>query len=538
MQCNVMRGFWLPALAWITALGCSGATAVPVPQPAQPEPDRPPAVTASADEVALAQSSNSDFAIALYGQLAAERPGENLFFSPFSISSALLIATEGASGETAEQMGKALRVPKALRNTAAEAAGLPWQLAGLHKGQAAIYYRLSPEPVSPELRDKIGRLRKDLAAANGRTSALTQSGKWDEAYQSQVAAQKLADELNPLLKETEPYVWLAANALWCEKTYPFRQSFLDTIHTDYGNALFAVDFRSSAESVRQQINAWAARQTRDRVTDFLGPGAVTPDTRLVITNAVYFKGEWLDPFDASSTRPADFHLSDGKNNSVPMMSKYSYGSAGYGAFNADGTPFDTPREIPVDMPDTDPSLYPDARGFTALRLPYKGGKLFMAMIVPRSAAGLGQLEQKLSATGFKPWLDRIANRTVIVNVPKFKMESDYGLEKSLMALGMVRAFHRPGTSDGAQFDRITATSDPAQQLFISAVRHKTFVEVNEKGTEAAAVTGVPMPATGPAHEPPKTRPFIPTFWADKPFLFAICDTETNSILFLGRLVRP
>lgn len=531
MQCNATAGFWLLITAWATAQGCSGAGAVPV-------VDRPPAVTASAAEVNLAQAANGDFAVDLYRQLVAERPGENLFFSPFSISSALLIATEGASGETAEQMGRVLRIPHSLRNTGSDAS-LPWQLAGLHKGQAAIYYRLSPEPVSPELRDKIARLRDDLKSVNDRTAALNQSGKWDEAMQSHNAAQKLADELNPLLKEAEPYEWRAANALWGEKTYPFRASFLDTIHKYYGEVVFPVDFRSGAEAARGQINDWVARQTFDRVKDFLPAGSVDSITRLVITNAVYFKGEWLAPFDASSTRPADFHLADGKSMSVPMMSQYTYGWAGYGAFNGDGSAFDTPREIPIDMPDNDPSLYPDARGFTAVRMPYKGGKLFMAMIVPQSAAALGELERKLSAAGLKPWLDRIANRTVIVNVPKFKMEGDYSLDKSLQALGMVRAFNRPGGPDGAQFDRMTASDDPAQQLFISAVRHKTFVEVNEKGTEAAAVTSVAMDtAMAAPAERPKTRPFIPTFWADKPFLLAICDTETHSILFLGRLVNP
>jgi serine protease inhibitor len=507
----------------IAAPGCSRTTGEPV-------ADRPPAVTASPQELALAQSSNGDFAIDLYRQLAAERPGENLFFSPFSISSALLMAAEGASGETAEQMGKVLRVPHSLRSTGAEAAALPWQLAGLHKGQAAIYYRLSPEPISPELRDKIARLRDDLAAANSRTAALNNSRNWEEATQSNAAAQKLADELNPLLKETEPYEWRAANGLWAEKTCPFRASFLDTMHTFYGGVAFPVDFRSDADAARQQINAWVARQTLDRVKDFMGPGAVNSLTRLVITNAVYFKGEWLDPFDALSTRPADFHLADGKRVSTPMMSKYLY-SAGYGAFNGDGTAFDTPRKIPVDMPDNDPSLYPDA-------LTYKGGKLFMVMIVPQSAAGLGELERRLPSTGLKPWIDRIADRTVIVNVPKFKLETDYALEKPLRALGMVRAFNRPGSPDGAQFDRMTAGDDPAQQLFISAVLHKTFVEVNEKGTEAAAVTGLSMEAKEAEPPRPKTRPFIPTFRADKPFLFAMCDAETHSILFLGRLVSP
>ena len=332
MQYKSTPGFWLLMAASIAVHGCSRTSAEPV-------ADRPPAVTASPQELALAQSSNGDFAVDLYRQLAAEWPGENVFISPFSISSALLIATEGASGETAEQMGKVLRVPQALRSTGPEVAARPWQLAGLHKGQAAIGYRLSPEPLSPELRGKIVRLRDELAPANSRTAALEQSARWQEARQSEAAAKKLADELNPLLKETEPYEWRAANALWGEKTYLFRSSFLDTIHSFYGNALFPVDFRSNADAARQQINAWVARQTMDRIKDLLGRGLVDSSTRMVITNAVYFKGEWLEPFEASSTRPADFHLSDGKRVPTPMMSNYIGDSAGYGAFQGDGTAF-------------------------------------------------------------------------------------------------------------------------------------------------------------------------------------------------------
>ncbi len=531
MRQNATAGFWLLIALSIAAHGCSGASG-------ESAIERPPAVTASAEELTLAQSANNAFAVDLYEQLAKERPGENVFFSPFSISTALLIATEGASGETADQMGQVLHVPEALHAKGPDAASLPWQLTAFHKGQAAIYYRLSPEPTSAQVQDKITRLRGNLDAANRQTATLENSNKWQDAVQSHAAAQKLADELNALLKQTEPYEWRAANALWGEKTYPFRPSFLDTIHTYYGGVVMPVDFRGSVEAARQQINDWVAQQTRQRIKDLLGPGSVDSLTRLVITNAVYFRGEWFKPFEESATRPQDFHLADGKSVSTPMMSAYIFGWAGYGAFNSDGTVFDTPREVPVDMPDNDPSLYPDAHGFTALKLPYKGGKLFMALIVPQSADGLGEFEQKLPHMGLQHWIAAIPDRTVIANVPKFKLEAEYSLEKSLPALGMVRAFNEPGRPDGAQFDRMTTSDDPAQQLFIAAVRHKTFVDVNEKGTEAAAATAVRMDATGPAYERPKTRPFIPTFWANKPFLFAICDNDTHSVLFLGRVVTP
>jgi len=531
MQRNLAAGFWLTMVLSVVSQGCSNAAATPT-------VDRPPAVTASPAELALAESANGDFAVDLYQQLAKENPNQNLFFSPFSVSSALLIATEGASGETADQMGNVLHVPKTLRNAGPDAASLPWQLTDLHKGQAAIYYRLSPEPVSPELSAKIAKLRSDLDAANHETERLGTSDNWQKAEASNAAAEKLAGELNPLLAQTEPYEWRAANALWAEKTYPFRPSFLDTIHTYYGSVAIPVDFRGNAEASRQQINDWVAQQTRDRIKDLMPSGTVDNLTRLVITNAVYFKGEWLRPFDVGSTQPKDFHLPDGKSLQTPMMSKYLF-DGGYGAFNGDGTPFNTPQEIPVDMHDDDPSLYPDSHGFTAARLSYKGGKLFMAIIVPQSADGLASLEQQLPGKGLQPWIAGINDRTVIVNVPKFKLEAEYSLVKTLQALGMVRAFNSPADPAGAQFDRMTTSTDPAQQLYISAVQHKTFVEVNEKGTEAAAATGLAMAETKAApFEQPKTRPFIPTFWADKPFVFAICDNATHSILFLGRVEKP
>ncbi len=522
MRCSSLVGC---AVLFVTTMILTSDCAGVAPRPAD---GRPPAVNASADELKAAETANSKFAVDLYEQLAKERPNENLFFSPFSVSSALLIAAEGASGETAEQMSAALGVPKSSAS----------DLSSIHKGQAAIYFRLSPEPVAPALRQKIDRLRSDLDAANRHTTALEKSQKWDDAIKSNRAAETLAAELNPLLKQTEPYEWRAANALWGEQSYPFPSSYLNTIRTYYGGVVKPVDFRGHAEAARGEINDWVAQQTRDRIKDLMPPGSVDSMTRLVIANAVYFKGEWLEPFDESSTKPKEFHTSDGGKTPTRVMSKYLYNACGYGAFTAEGKEFETPREIPFEMSDDDPSLYPDAHGFTAVKLPYKGNKLFMVMIAPRSADNLAALEKRLPQTSLKSWIDKIVDRPVITNVPKFKLETEYGLERSLQALGMTRAFKNPIDPNGAQFNRMTTSDDPAKQLYVSVVRHKTFVEVNEKGTEAAAATGIAMPAAEARPQPPKTRPFTPTFWADKPFLFAICDRDTHSILFLGRMVKP
>ena len=527
MRCTTTAWLWLLLAACLVAPGCSGCSSATA-EPA-PEPDRPPKVVANADELALAQTANRDFAIKMYQQLAQERPGENLFFSPFSMSSSLLIAAEGATGETADQMDKVLGVPSGQR-------------AAIHKGQGAIYYRLSPEPTSPEVREKIAQLRRDLEAVNVQIERLEESKKWEENRNLRRTAHGLADELNGLLKENEPYEWRAANALWAEKTYPFRAAYLDTIHPNYGNVLLPVDFRQNSEAASKDINVWVEQQTHDRIKELLPPASVSTMTRLVITNTVYFKGEWLEPFKESATKPKDFHLADGTKISTPMMSQYAYNNAGYAAFQANGSPFATPHDIPFDMRDDDPSLYPDAGGFTMLELPYKGAKLAMAIIVPRSANGLADLERKLTADAIQNWIGSIQRRESIANVPKFKLATEYAVEKSLQSLGMVRAFQEPGGPHGAQFERMTESKDPNQQLFISAVRHKTFFEVNEKGAEAAAVTEVGMVTTaappGEGYRAPKTRPFIPTFWADKPFLFAIYDLDTHSLLFLGRMVTP
>ena len=206
MRRRLAVGFCLTLVLSVISQGCSNAAATPA-------VDRPPAVTASPAELAFAESANGDFAVDLYQQLAKENPNQNLFFSPFSVSSALLIAAEGASGETADQMGKVLHVPKSLRNSGPDAASLPWQLTDLHKGQAAIYYRLSPEPISPELSAKIAKLRSDLDAANHETARLQTSDNWQKAEASNAAAEKLAGELNPLLAQTEPYEWRTANAI-------------------------------------------------------------------------------------------------------------------------------------------------------------------------------------------------------------------------------------------------------------------------------------------------------------------------------------
>jgi serine protease inhibitor len=346
----------------------------------------------------------------------------------------------------------------------------------------------------------------------------------------------LADDLNRLTADLDLYELRIANALWAEKTYPFRRSYFDALQPIYGAVLRPVDFKNNFERARLRINDWAEQQTNNRVRDLIPPGALDAYTRLVITNAVYFKGSWLEPFPDRQTRDTPF-LGGG---TVKLMHDPDCATARYGAFNADGTSFTTPYEIPIEMPPHDPSLYPDERGFTLLSLPYKGRKLSMVWLLPRSAKGVPALERLLTHEKLQAWLQRLEGRKVDLSVPRVKLETTYRLTDSLKALGMVRAFLDPGRHpQGAQFDAMGESQDPDKRLSIGAALHKTFLEVNEQGTEAAAVTAIIMPAAMAAMPMErKTKPFVPIFTANQPFLFLIRDNATGTILFLGRFVGP
>ena len=484
----------IAALGFALLMLCSFFAAAPlasasaIASTAQPAPGTP-------EESVAAQRANGEFAIDLYRQLSKEQPGKNLFFSPFSISTALLLAAEGAVDETFRQMTTVLHLPS---NEPRPGTGPP--LAGFHRAQASLASSFSPPDLPASVRDERNRLRADV-----------------DLYELRIA-----------------------NALWAEKTYPFRRSYLDALQPIYGAVLHPVDFKHNSEPVRVEINRWAEQQTNDRIKDLIPRGALDNHTRLVITNAVYFKGSWAEPFLENATSDASFLAGGAVKQSIRLMHHRNRSTASYAAINADGTFFATPHEIPVEMPPTDPSLYPDDRGFTLLSLPYKGKKLSMVWLLPRSATGVPALEKLLAHDRLQTWLRQLEGREVDLSVPRVKLETNYRLTDPLKALGMVRAFVDPGRHpQGAQFDAMSESRDPDQRLYIGAALHKTFLEVNEKGTEAAAVTAIIMPtAMAAIPRERKTKPFVPIFTAKQPFLFLIRDNATGTILFLGRFVGP
>jgi serine protease inhibitor len=480
------------------------------------------------------------FAVDLYGQLAKENPGKNLFFSPYSMSSALAMTAEGARGETAEQMGKVLRFPEAARHLGNDAQLLPWNTALIHAGMAELHERLQTKPVPQGLRDELAAARKALEEsrtqekkpiAAGQDAKRQQGPPLSPATVRRLQAEeseRLAEKLNALSSQVDPYEIRVANALFGEKASKFVPAYLDTIQKFYGTgAVVAANFKGNAEGERVKINGWVEKQTNERIKDLLVKGALNSMTRMVLVNAIYFKGDWAVPFEKNATKREDFLTSSTRKVSVPMMRKDKLGGGRYGAFNADGSIFATPQRVGTHSAPDPKTLYPDKSGFLMAELPYKGKELSMVLLVPQDPDGLDAVERSLTSANLLAWLTKLESRDMNVQMPKFKLETDYqNMEKTLQAMGMVRAF----SPTDALFEGICAN----EALYLSTVCHKAFVEVTEKGTEAAAATAIGM-KLGSA---PPDQPFTPTFRADKPFLFAIRDVKSGMILFLGRIMNP
>jgi serpin B len=289
------------------------------------------------------------------------------------------------------------------------------------------------------------------------------------------------------------YQLLVANALWGQKGYGFLPEFLNLAKTHYGAGLNEADFVGAPEEARQKINAWVEDKTNKKIQDLITPGVLNELTRLVLVNAVYFKGDWVSKFDKARTRDEPFVLITGQNVNAPMMSQT-------GKFG-----------------------YAEVEDAQLLEMPYVGGVLSMVIVLPKKADGLPTLEQQLTSETLAEWLGKVHKTEVRVAVPRFKMTCQFSLNQALMALGMVDAF----TPDRADFSGMNGRRD----LYISAALHKAFVDVNEEGTEAAAATGVVVGITSAPMEPI-------IFRADHPFLFAIRDTRTGAMLFVGRVMNP
>ena len=367
---------------------------------------------------------NSSFAIDLYEKLRAS--DGNIFFSPYSISTALAMTYAGARGNTEEEMAKTLR------------------------------FSLDQESLHPAFANIESRLNKLQKAGNVKLSV--------------------------------------ANSLWPQQGYRLLDEYLSLVKKHYGVSITPVDYKHAREAARKMINKWVEDKTQDKIKDLIQPGVLDALTRLVLVNAIYFKGNWESQFKISRTKDAPFYVTPNKSVQAPIMSQKQK------------------------------FRYAEIETLQVLELPYVGDELSMIVLLPRKADGLKQLESSLSVENLKRWKRRIGKREVLVFLPKFKMTSMFRLDKTLVSMGMVDAFN----DSKANFAGMDGRPD---WLYIGAVLHKAFVDVNEEGTEAAAATAVVMKLSGMPAPPP-------TFRADHPFVFLIHENRTGNILFMGRVTDP
>jgi serpin B len=364
---------------------------------------------------------NNKFAVDLYQKLQGLEG--NLFFSPYSISTALAMTYAGARADTQTQMAQALHF-------------LPDQKR-LH-------------PIFALLAKKLGE-----AGEKG-------------------------------------YVQLRiANALWPRKGDKFLKAYLALMKTLYGVRFTPVDF-GEEDKARHIINNWVAEKTDNKIKDLIASGVLDAGTRLVLVNAIYFKGDWASPFDAGLTSQAPFLAASGGPIQVPMMTlKHTF-------------------------------MYAEDEKLQALELPYAGDHLSMFLLLPRENDGLAKLEESLAVEFLDNWTKALAENEVDVFLPRFELTFPFRLDDTLKTMGMIDAF-----SGKADFSGM----DGSKELFIGAILHKAFVTVNEKGTEAAAATAVAMQTKALAFQPI-------IFRADHPFVFLIRENRTGSILFMGRVMDP
>lgn len=340
-------------------------------------------------------------------------------------------------------------------------------------------------------------LAMTYAGARGETETqmadVLNFGPQDQVHNA-LNALDLALEETPIVldKDQEPMQLSIANSVWAEQTFTFLPDFLDTLSVNYGAGIQLMDFINSPDPSRKIINQWVSDETKDKINNLLPENSITSDTKMVLVNAIYFKADWLSPFDANDTYDSSFKLLDGSEVTVPMMGQQLY--------------------IPYFVGD----------GYAVAELPYAGESAVMTLLVPDEGR-FEEIEAQVDGAMFNEALANLAPADVTLRMPKFEFESPFNLSDALIAMGMPLAFDE----NRADFSGMTDQQD----LYIGNVIHKAFVAVDEKGTEAAAATAVIM--EGATAMMPENVLTI-----DRPFLFFIRDVETGQILFIGRVLNP
>ncbi len=342
-----------------------------------------------------------------------------------------------------------------------------------------------------------------LALAMARAGARGQTAAEMDAVMHALASDEHAGWLNALDQELAsrsrtstddagqalPVTLRIANAPFAQQGMPLEAAYLETLAARFGAGLRLVDYRSATEEARQVINAWVDERTEQRIPELLVEGVLTPLTRLTLVNAIYLKAPWQTPFSEGATEEGPFARADGSTVEVPFMS------------------------LNASLP------HASGDGWQAVEIPYLGGSLALTLILPDDLAGF---ERTFTPDGLAAITSSLTDSQVALALPRFGIETKAELATVLAALGMPTAF-----TDAADFGGITM----AEQLAISDVVHQANIDVDEKGTEAAAATAVVMRATAMPAEAVTVR-------VDRPFLFALRDGPTGAILFLGRVGDP
>jgi serpin B len=285
-----------------------------------------------------------------------------------------------------------------------------------------------------------------------------------------------------------------ANSVWAQQGFDFLSEYLDLLALNYGAGLQLLDFETQPEKSRETINEWVSRQTAGKIENLIPPGLINSMTRMVLTNAVYFKASWLKQFEASATSDGAFTRLDGSQVTLPMMFQQD-------SFN-----------------------YAQGPDFQAVALHYVGGGLDMVILLP-SEGDFSAFEDNLDAARLAQILGSMSHTDLELTVPRFELESEFALGDTLKGMGMPTAF-----GNEADFSGMTGRKD----LFIREVVHKSFVSVDEAGTEAAAATAVIMEELAVAED--ELEPVVMT--VDRPFIFLIHDRQTGTLLFMGRVLHP
>ncbi|XP_058602781.1 leukocyte elastase inhibitor-like [Onychostoma macrolepis] len=429
-------------------------------------------------------AANTQFSLNLFKKISEGNKSGNVFYSPISISSALAMVSLGAKGNTAAQMFKVLGFnnpakPDAATPASQQQAQKPQMPCGV-KGQhgPSMTQQTQKFEIPPQLK------KSPAQPAPGQKTE-------DQIHSS---FNKLMSELK---KPGAPYVLSLANRLYGEQSYQFVEKFLNDAKRYYEAGLEEVDFKKNSVAARVNINKWVEKNTQEKIKDLLPQGSIDAMTRLVLVNAIYFKGNWEKKFPKDATRDGQFKLNKNQTKPLKMMQQKA--------------------QFPLALiPEIDSQV---------LELPYVGKNLSMLIILPNEiqdeTTGLQKLEKALTYEKLMEWTkpSMMQKQEVRVSLPRFKMEETYDMKDLLISMGMEDVFDGQVNLSGMS---------PNNDLVLTKVIHKAFVEVNEEGTEAAGATGAIV----------AIRSFAQMFIADHPFLFFIRHNPSNSILFYGRFCSP